>query len=114
MRGRQARHDSWHRLIIRFSTQMRGHLVMFEALTLVAAFAAGTASTLHAQQQTSGASGASSASGASGASRAEGGRAWTVPRTPDGRPDLQGIWTNATLTPLERPRQLGERRFFSE
>jgi hypothetical protein len=26
-----------------------------------------------------------------------------VPRTTDGRPDLQGIWTNATLTPLERP-----------
>ena len=28
---------------------------------------------------------------------------WTVPRTPDGRPDLQGNWSNATLTPLERP-----------
>src|SRR5271154_7155727 len=26
-----------------------------------------------------------------------------VPRTPDGHPDLTGIWTNATLTPLERP-----------
>lgn len=26
----------------------------------------------------------------------------TVPRTPDGHPDLQGIWTNATITPLER------------
>jgi len=25
-----------------------------------------------------------------------------IPRTPDGHPDLQGIWTNATLTPLER------------
>ncbi len=24
-------------------------------------------------------------------------------RTPDGRPDLQGIWTNVTLTPMERP-----------
>jgi hypothetical protein len=24
-------------------------------------------------------------------------------RTPDGQPDLQGFWTNATLTPLERP-----------
>ena len=29
-------------------------------------------------------------------------RNWTPPRTPDGQPDLQGIWTNATLTPLER------------
>src|SRR5262245_33807002 len=28
---------------------------------------------------------------------------WTVPRTPDGHPDLQGNWSNATLTPLERP-----------
>ena len=26
-----------------------------------------------------------------------------MPRTPDGKPDLQGNWTNATLTPLERP-----------
>ncbi len=42
------------------------------------------------------------------------GEAWTMPRTPDGRPDLQGIWTNATLTPLERPRHLGERRFLTE
>ena len=25
-----------------------------------------------------------------------------VPRTPDGHPDLQGIWTNATLTTMER------------
>jgi hypothetical protein len=26
-----------------------------------------------------------------------------IPRTPDGQPDLQGFWTNATLTPLQRP-----------
>jgi hypothetical protein len=30
-----------------------------------------------------------------------------VPHTPDGRPDLQGNWTNATLTPFERPRGYG-------
>jgi len=29
--------------------------------------------------------------------------AWKMPRTSDGHPDLQGIWTNATRTPLERP-----------
>ena len=32
---------------------------------------------------------------------------WVVPRTPDGRPDLQGNWSSATLTPLERPRGQG-------
>ncbi|HEV1285548.1 MAG TPA: hypothetical protein VNU44_09560 [Bryobacteraceae bacterium] len=31
---------------------------------------------------------------------------WTVPRTPDGKPDLQGVWTNATITPMERPANL--------
>jgi hypothetical protein len=29
--------------------------------------------------------------------------AWTAPRTPWGDPDLQGVWTNSTTTPLERP-----------
>ncbi len=27
---------------------------------------------------------------------------WVVPRTPDGHPDLQGIWTNVTITPFQR------------
>ena len=27
---------------------------------------------------------------------------WTVPRTPDGQPDLQGVWSFATITPLGR------------
>jgi hypothetical protein len=31
------------------------------------------------------------------------GRSGKVPRTPWGHPDLQGTWTNATTTPLERP-----------
>src|ERR1035438_493220 len=31
---------------------------------------------------------------------------WTVPRAPDGKPDLQGVWTNATITPMERPANL--------
>jgi len=33
-------------------------------------------------------------------------RAYAAPRTPDGQPDLQGIWTNATYTPLERPKNV--------
>src|SRR6202035_2612113 len=36
------------------------------------------------------------------------------PRTPDGHPDLQGIWGYATLTPLERPRELAGKEFFTE
>ncbi len=39
---------------------------------------------------------------------------WTAPRTPWGEPDLQGIWDFRTLTPLERPRQLAGREFFTE
>src|SRR5687768_1918743 len=32
--------------------------------------------------------------------------AWKAPRTPDGHPDLQGVWDFRTLTPLERPSNL--------
>ena len=41
-------------------------------------------------------------------------KSWTPPRTPDGKPDLQGIWSNATLTPLERPKGLGTKEFYTE
>jgi hypothetical protein len=34
---------------------------------------------------------------------------WKVPRTADGQPDLQGFWTNSTITPLERPAEFGTR-----
>ncbi len=36
------------------------------------------------------------------ASGKPGGKAWVVPRTPEGKPDLQGNWTNETQTPFER------------
>ena len=38
---------------------------------------------------------------------------WTVPRTPWGEPDLQGIWNNATTTPLQRPVELAGQEFFT-
>ena len=37
---------------------------------------------------------------------------WTARRTPDGQPDLQGIWSNATITPLERPNELAGKALF--
>ena len=40
-------------------------------------------------------------------------KTWDSPRTADGQPDLQGIWTNATLTPFERPAFLGDKQFFT-
>ncbi len=39
---------------------------------------------------------------------------WTMPRTPDGRPDLQGIWTTQTFTPLQRPAQFEGREFLTD
>ena len=39
---------------------------------------------------------------------------WTTPRTPWGHPDLQGEYTNTTLTPFERPPALGDKAFFTE
>jgi hypothetical protein len=40
--------------------------------------------------------------------------AWTPSHTPDGQPDLEGIWNNSTITPLQRPRELAGKEFFTE
>jgi len=41
-------------------------------------------------------------------------KVWTAPRTTDGQPDLQGVWTNNTVTPLERPKELAGKEFYTE
>ena len=38
----------------------------------------------------------------------------SVPRTPWGVPDLNGVWDFRTLTPLERPEEYGDREFLTE
>ena len=37
-----------------------------------------------------------------------------APRTPDGKPDLQGFWDFRTLTPLERPANQPNKTFLTE
>jgi hypothetical protein len=39
---------------------------------------------------------------------------WTPRHTPVGQPDIQGIWTNASLTALERPAALAGKNFLTE
>jgi hypothetical protein len=41
-------------------------------------------------------------------------KTWTLQHTPDGQPDLEGYWSNVTITPLERPAELAGKAFFTE
>jgi hypothetical protein len=38
----------------------------------------------------------------------------SIPRAPDGHPDLQGYWSFATITPFERPAALGDKAVLSD
>ena len=37
-----------------------------------------------------------------------------TPRTPDGHPNLRGVWDFRTVTPLERPSELADQEFLTE
>ncbi|HET9217623.1 MAG TPA: hypothetical protein VFR18_11625 [Terriglobia bacterium] len=39
---------------------------------------------------------------------------WVMPRTPDGHPDLQGVWSYATITPVERSAEFAGKEFLTE
>jgi hypothetical protein len=39
---------------------------------------------------------------------------YSPPRTPWGDPDIQGAWDYRSITPLERPRQYGDRAFYTD
>ena len=39
---------------------------------------------------------------------------WVAPRTVDGQPDLQGTWSFANITPLERPDELAGRELLTD
>ena len=39
---------------------------------------------------------------------------WEAPFTALGQPDLQGVWGNNTITPVERPERFGERLFLTQ
>jgi len=40
-------------------------------------------------------------------------KGWTPSRTPDGQPDLQGVWNSSILTPFERPKEFAGKEFFT-
>lgn len=41
-------------------------------------------------------------------------KTWPLPRTSDGQPDLQGTWTNATITPFERTKEFEGKPILTE
>jgi hypothetical protein len=76
------------------------HSIMAQALTISALLVLGPSPVISA----SGAPGASAKPDAKGSAL----------RTPWGEPDLQGIWTDETATPLQRPAQFANQEFFTE
>jgi hypothetical protein len=52
--------------------------------------------------------------GTTAAKPSAGAKAWTAPKTAWGHPDLQGVWTNTTTTPLERLPEAGDKQVLTD
>jgi hypothetical protein len=81
------------------------------SLALTAVLAAGVLVSLVAQPPVAGQAPSTPSAAAKPQAAA---KPWTPPRTPDGRPDLQGIYTDNTVTPFQRPKNLGTKEFYTE
>src|SRR4029077_10035743 len=64
--------------------------------------------------QSSGARNADTKTATKNAATAASTKAWTLPRTPDGQPDLPGYWTRLSFTPMERAAKYGKREFLTD
>jgi hypothetical protein len=70
--------------------------------------------TFVAAQSSGGATNADTKTAKSDTKTAANTKALTMPRTPDGKPDLHGYWTSMSFTPMERPAKYQGREFLTD
>ena len=90
----------------------RQHFPPFGVLALAVAVASLVSVSIAGQAPTSGTRTTAAANAALNAPATADAKTWTA-KTVWGDPDLQGVWSYATLTPLERPVALAGREFFT-